>query len=158
MLRVGFMSREPARVWLFSQPARDDPECLRLSEWVYVTLAEAHQGLGQTSDEERLERKIESEASSFGKISYLEQKAKFKEAIEEFERRVRPAELNAQAVAGGAQPMTEPVEVESGGHDTTMQQFRPPVSSGHNPIMIDADIVRGKPIKSIEVNCKIEYL
>ena len=29
--------------------------------------------------------------------------------------------------------------------------------AGSNPITIDADIVRGKEIKSIEVNCKIEY-
>ena len=127
-------------------------------QWVYMSLAEAYQGLGRTSDEERLERKIDSEATAFGKSSYVEQKAKLKEAIDAFERRVRPAELSAQSAQGGGQPMTEAVEAESGGRVTTMQQFRPPVSSGHNPIMIDADIVRGKPIKSIEVNCKIEYV
>ena len=79
-------------------------------QWVYMTLAEAYQGLGRTSDEERLGRKIESEATEFGKSSYLEQKAKLKEAIDEFERRVRPAELSAQSAAGGAQPMTQAVE------------------------------------------------
>ena len=127
-------------------------------QWVYMTLAEAYQGLGQTSDEERLERKIDSEPTEFGKSSYLEQKAKLKKAIDEFERRVRPAELTAQSATGGAQPMPQAVEAKSGAPATTAQQFRPAVSSSTNPITIDANIVRGKEIKSIEVNCKIEYL
>jgi len=40
---------------------------------------------------------------------------------------------------------------------TKTQQFRPAVSLRTNPITIDADIVRGKSVKSIEINCKIEY-
>ncbi|MDH3287818.1 MAG: DUF4071 domain-containing protein [Betaproteobacteria bacterium] len=71
-------------------------------QWVYMTLAEAYQGLGRTSDEERLGRKIESVATEFGKGSYLGQKAKLKAAIEEFERKVRPDELSAKSAAGGA--------------------------------------------------------
>jgi tetratricopeptide (TPR) repeat protein len=71
-------------------------------QWVYMTLAEAYQGLGLTADEERLGRKIESVATAFGKSSYLGQKAKLKESIEAFERRVRPAELSAKPAAGGA--------------------------------------------------------
>lgn len=110
-------------------------------QWVYMTLAEAYQGLGQTSDEERLGFKIESEATEFGKASYLEQKAKLEEAMVAFEQRVRPDELSA----------------ESGEPSATTQQFRPPVSSSPNPIIIDANIAQGKPIRSIEVNCKIEY-
>jgi len=65
-----------------------------------MTLAEAFQGLGQTSDEKRLEREIESEATEFGKGSYLGQKAKLKEAIDEFEPKVRRAELSPQSAAG----------------------------------------------------------
>ncbi len=126
-------------------------------QWVYMTLAEAYQGLGRTSDEERLGRKIESEATEFGKGSYMEQKAKLKEAIDAFERRVRPDKLRAESAAGGAPQVTEAVEATPGEPLTTTQQFRPPVSPGPNPIIIDADIMRGKPIKSIEVNCKIEY-
>ena len=57
----------------------------------------------------------------------------------------------------GSKEQKAAIEAESEGHATTTQEFRPPLSSDHNPIMIDADIVRGKPIKSIEVNCKIEY-
>jgi tetratricopeptide (TPR) repeat protein len=116
-------------------------------QWVYMTLAEAYQGLGLTSDEERLGRKIESEATEFGKDSYLKQKAKLKEAIDEFERRVRPAELSAKPAAGGAKS-EEPM---------TTTQLHPAVTSNPNVITIDADIMRGKPIKSIDVNCRIEY-
>ena len=126
-------------------------------QWVYMTLAEAYQGLGRTSDEERLGRKIESEATEFGKGSYMEQKAKLKEAIDEFERRVRPDKLSAESAAGAAPQVTEAVEAKPGEPLTATQQFRPPVSPGPNPIIIDADIVRGKPIKSIEVTCKIKY-
>jgi tetratricopeptide (TPR) repeat protein len=128
-------------------------------EWVYTTLAEAYQGLGRTADEQRLEPKIDSEASEFAKAAYQEQKAKLAAAMDEFERRVRPDELNAQTAASAPPQVSDTVEAESSGeHPTTTQVFHPPVSSARNPIMIDADIVRGKPIKSIEVNCKIEYL
>ena len=125
-------------------------------QWVYMTLAEAYQGLGRAEDEERLERKIESEATEFGKSSYLEQKAKLEKAIDEFKQRVRPEELNAKSAAAGQQ-VANAVDAESAAPSMTTQQFRPAVSSSTNPITIDADIVRGKSIKSIEVNCKIEY-
>lgn len=126
-------------------------------QWVYMTLAEAYQGLGRTPDEERLGDKIESVATPFDKDSYLGQKAKLRAAMGEFERRVRPDELSAKPAAGGAPLATQAVEAKSGEPVTTTQQFRPAVSSSTNPITIDADIVRGKPIKSIEVHCKIEY-
>ncbi|MDH5626459.1 MAG: DUF4071 domain-containing protein, partial [Nitrospira sp.] len=99
-------------------------------QWVYMSLAEAYQGLDQTADEERLERKIDSEASEFAKATYQEQKAKLGKAMDEFKRKVRPAELSAKSAADGAQPMPQAVEAESsGGHATTTQAFRPPVSS-----------------------------
>ena len=127
-------------------------------KWVYLTLAEAYQGLGRTSDEERLGRKIESEATEFGKSIYLDQKTKLKAAMDEFERRMRPGELSAESAAAATLQAIEAVAATSTEPLTTNQQFRPAVSSDHNPIMIDADSVRGKPIKSIEINCKIEYL
>jgi hypothetical protein len=123
-------------------------------EWVYTTLAEAYQGLSLTSDEERLGRKIDGEASEFAKATYQEQKAKLGKAMDEFKRRVRPDELSATPAGPQASGAVEP---ESAATSTTTQQFRPAVSSSTNPITIDANIVRGKEIKSIEVNCKIEY-
>jgi hypothetical protein len=123
-------------------------------EWVYTTLAEAYQGLSLTSDEERLGRKIDGEASEFAKATYQEQKAKLGKAMDEFKRRVQPDELSAKPADPQASDTVEP---ESAAPSTTTQQFRPAVSSSTNPITIDANIVRGKEIKSIEVNCKIEY-
>ena len=126
-------------------------------QWVYMTLAEAYQGLGWTSDEERLASRIEDVATKFGMESYLQQKAKLAQAMDEFRRRVRPDELSAKAAPDDARQAAETVETESAAPLTTTQQFRPTVAPGSNPITIDADIVRGKSIKSIEVNCKIEY-
>jgi hypothetical protein len=122
-----------------------------------MSLAEAYQGLGQTSDEARLGLKIESEATEFGKSSYLEQKAKLGDAMNTFKRRVRPDELSAESAAGAATQVTEAIEAKPGEPLSTTQQFRPLVSSSANPIIIDADIAPGKPVRSIEVNCKIEY-
>ena len=123
-------------------------------QWVYMTLAEAYQGLGLTSDEQRLASRIVAVATAFGKQSYLQQKAKLAQGMDEFMRRVRPDELNAKPVVGDG------VQADSGVAAqplTTTQQLRPGVSPGAHPIIIDANIEPGKSIKSIEVNCKIEY-
>lgn len=122
-------------------------------EWVYLTLAEAFHGLGQTADEARLGPMIDSVASEFGKRSRLEQKAKLQQAIDEFEQRIRPSELKAgPAAAGTAAAASAPAAAgqlprAAGAVSTT----------GLHPITIDADIAPGRQVKSIEVNCKIEY-
>ena len=123
-------------------------------QWVYMTLAEAYQGLGLTSDEQRLAPRIEAVATEFGKQSYLQQKVKLTQGMAEFTRRIRPDERSAQPVVGDGEQTdsdaaTQPL--------STNQQFRPGVSPGAHPIIIDANIEPGKSIKSIEVNCKIEY-
>lgn len=111
-------------------------------EWVYTTLAEAYQGLGQTSDEQRIAPRIENEASDFTKDSYQRQKANLKAAMEEFERRMRLGELSGKPSASSA---------------TAVSTSSNAIMNG-NAITIDAGIGQGKPVKSIEVNCKIEYL
>jgi hypothetical protein len=126
-------------------------------QWVYMTLGEAYQGLGLTSDEQRLAPKIEALATTFGKQSYLQQKAKLAQGIEEFIRRVRPDELSGKAVSGEAGQTEHSPSGVATQPLTTTQQFRPGVSPGAHPIIIDANIEPGKSIKSIEVNCKIEY-
>ena len=80
-------------------------------EWVYTTLAEAYQGLDQTSDEARLERKIDGEASEFAKATYQEQKAKLGKAMDEFKRRVRPEELSAGTTVSTAPQVTDAATV-----------------------------------------------
>jgi tetratricopeptide (TPR) repeat protein len=123
-------------------------------QWVYMTLAESYQGLGLTSDEQRLASRIEAVATAFGKQSYLQQKAKLAQGMFEFMRRVRPDELNVKPVVGDGDQADSAVATQP---LTTTQQFRPGVSPGAHPIVIDANIEPGKSIKSIEVNCKIEY-
>ncbi len=105
-------------------------------QWVYMTLAEAYQGLGRNADEERLWRKIDSIATDFGRKSYLGQKAKLQAAIDEFERQVRPADLGAKTGTGGSvspSPAAEPVA-----QTETTQQVSPAVSPGARPSPIDA--------------------
>jgi hypothetical protein len=125
-------------------------------QWVYMTLAEAYQGLELTSDQQRLAPKIEGVATAFGKQSYLQQKAKLAQGMEEFTRRVRPDELSAKRVAGETGQAGQADSAVATQPLTTSQQFRPGVSPGAHPIIIDANIEPEKSIKSIEVNCKIE--
>ena len=126
-------------------------------QWVYMSLAEAYQGLGRTADEQRLVRKIEAEATEFGMSSYMEQKAKLAAAMTGFEGRVRPDALRTETAVRDAPQGQAAGEAKSEQPSVTTQRFRPSVSSGANPITIDADIMRGKAVKSIEVTCKIEY-
>ena len=118
-------------------------------EWVYMSLAEAYQGLGQTEDGARLAPKIERVASDFGKQTYDEQKAKLQHLIDTFQRRVRPEDLSEQpAGVPNASPTASP---------TDTPPVRPALTAGRRPITIDADIAPGKQIKSIELSCKIDY-
>lgn len=97
-------------------------------DWVLMSLAEVYQGLGRTADEERLARRIEAEAEPFSMDSYTSQKAKLAAAIEEFNAKVRPDDLGAA----------------------------PAAALGDHPITIDANVA-DRPIKAIEIHCKIEY-
>lgn len=136
-------------------------------QWVLMTLGEVYQGLGQSADEKRLERHIQEVADDFGMDSYMGQKKKLGDAIAEFHERVRPEELSAapgvsrptgeaeeaapprkQKETGAAAPsVTRARLVETGPRATAL---------GGKAITVDADLA-DKPIKSIEVTCKIEY-
>ncbi len=122
-------------------------------EWVLMTLAEGYHGLGRTADEKRVERKIDKEASEFGKSSYLEQKAKLATAIKTFEENVHPGGSGASITA--APPSV--IHPDAAPPVTTTRPARPAVVAAGKPITIDADVVPGKTIKSIEVHCKVEY-
>ena len=121
-------------------------------EWVYMSLAEAYQGLGQTEDGARLAPKIERVASDFGKQTYGEQKAKLQHLIDTFQRRVRPEDLSEQPAGV---PTDGPIASPTASPTDT--PVRPALTAGRRPITIDADIAPGKQIKSIELSCKIDY-
>lgn len=126
-------------------------------EWVYLTLAEAYHGLGRNADELRLAPQIERVASAFGKSTYQEQRSKLQAAMDSFRLQVRPEELNAPAPSAAAAPAPGPeAPVATGPAPATRAAV--PGASGLRPITIDADIVPGRQVKSIEVSCRIDYL
>jgi tetratricopeptide (TPR) repeat protein len=93
-------------------------------QWVYMTLGEAYQGLGRTADEERVGRKIEREATEFGKDSYLWQKEKLEAAMAEFERRVSPEQLDfSPGTQAAAIPVAQAAAMPSGFADELLRQI-----------------------------------
>lgn len=122
-------------------------------EWVYLSLAEAFQGLERDADLQRLAPTIDRLASDFGKSSYLEQQAKLAQAMADFKRRVRPDELQAGAAGtDAASPSTASTAPAAGA-----AAQRPAAAGAARAITIDADILPGRQIKSIKVHCKINY-
>ena len=111
-------------------------------EWVYLSLAEAYQGLGRDADEARLAQTIQRVASPFGLQTYQQQRTKLQAAMDSFAQQVRPDSLDHPP--GAIAPSPAP-PCPAGAND------------GHRPISIDANILPGRQIRSIEVNCKIEY-
>ncbi len=138
-------------------------------QWVYMTQAEAYQGMRKEKDAQRVARKIEKVASSFGMDSFKSQQAKLQEAMDEFKRLARPQELSASAAGAPAADLpaaeapaaeapaaaVEPAAPAPQAVETRVAAESPVYAQG--AIVVDADIVKGKPIKSVQVNCKIEY-
>ncbi len=123
-------------------------------EWVYLTLAEAFHGLGRHADELRLAPQIERVASAFGKATYQEQRAKLQAAMDSFRQRVRPDELSTGPAVATATPAPG-----APGEAAAARPAAPAgAAGGRRPITIDAGVDDGRPIKSIELSCRIEYL
>ena len=120
-------------------------------EWVYLSLAEAYQGLGRSADEALLARTIQGVASDFAKETYTQQCAKLQALMDEFKQRYRPGDLSA-APAGLAAAGAPALQAR-----TDTPALRPAGAGGSHPITIDADIAPGRQVKSIEISCKIEY-
>lgn len=121
-------------------------------EWVYLTLAEAYQGLGRQADEARLAQTIARVASDFAKQTYQQQRDKLQAAMDNFQQRVRPDTLDAAPAA--AAPAPAPAQDAATKPLVVVQS----ATGKARTVVIDADIEPGRPIKSIEVHCKIDYL
>ena len=128
-------------------------------EWVYTSLAEAYQGMALVDKEAALAAKIDAVASDFAKQTYSEQKGKLGAAMAEFNAKFRPGELNAKpglAQPAGATPASAPpLDLPAAAFSGQTSFVGSP--TGQHPITIDAHIAQGRTIKSVEVNCKIEY-
>ncbi len=137
-------------------------------QWVYMTQAEAYQGMGKEKDAQRLAKTIEKVADEFGLDSFKGQQKILQDAMDDFKRRVRPEELSASPPAKAAPAPEVPAAADAGTAEVApnaavapqaleTRVATEPAVYGQGAIVVDADIVKGKPIKSVEVNCKIEY-
>ncbi len=115
-------------------------------EWVYTSLAEAYHGLGETANQARVQADIDATASPFAQQSFGDQKAALQAEIDRFQQQFRPEELATTATATATATTT-----------TTAARATPPDTSGRRRLSIDADVEPGRSVKSVELNCKIEY-
>ena len=108
-------------------------------EWVYLTLAEAYQGMGRAADEQRLDRKIETLASPFALASRAEQRTMLAAALAAYERATPMAARLRAASAGEAKPAHR---VESGpdGLITIRPMLEP-----------------GRAVRSVDLSLHIDY-
>jgi tetratricopeptide (TPR) repeat protein len=112
-------------------------------EWVYLTLAEAYQGLGRTADESRLKPHIDQLATDFGRKTYTQQRAKLQAAMDEFNRRFRPEEFQTSVPLTRASGAVAPMPASGTGL--------------RRPIAIDVDLEPGRAVKAVDIHCRIEY-
>jgi len=107
-------------------------------EWVYQSLAQGYLGLGEMEKVKAILPKIEAlSKGGFDMDTFLGQNQKLVAAMEEFKRR-HPAVGQSMAAKPG--PETALAAPQTDG-----------------PISIDLGTHQGKPIKSIELVCKVEF-
>lgn len=126
---------------LLSEPEGREAE----REWIYATLAEAFQGLGEAAEQARVERLMQAEASEFAKASHAAQKARLAEAIAAFEARRAPPFAGGGASMSGADGL--------GPRETVAQAGDGPAGR----ISIVPEIEPGRRIRAVEITCRIDY-
>lgn len=118
-------------------------------EWVYLTLYEAYFGQGQTDEADKYMPYIDK-ASDFARDSFHDQKEKLAGLMATFEKRVQMPEGDGAVSAvpvPAAEGETLPAPVASPGVTQTPE----------GAISIDLGNLRGRSVKSVEVNCKIDF-
>jgi tetratricopeptide (TPR) repeat protein len=120
--------------------------------WIYQTLAQAYLGLEQEGKVQEILNELESSSNeAFDMETFRRQNEKLINAMDEFKRRVP---------AGGKLPTAAPTEsapAPSTGvtvpNATPANVSQPP----GGPISIDLGSHQDKPVKSIEVTCKVKF-
>ncbi len=115
-------------------------------EWVYQSLAQGYLGLDQMEKVKAILPKIEAlSKGAFDMDTFMVQNQKLVESMDEFKRR-HPlvASPQPEEKAAGQAVVSSPAKPEAG----------PPAGG---PISIDLGTHKDKPIKSIELSCKIEF-
>lgn len=111
-------------------------------QWIYQTLAQAYLGMGERDKAEALMPEIQKfSEGKFDMSTFLEQNQKLVDAMETFESRV-------EIPSGDGKPAAaRPAKVDRA----------PAAAVSQGPISIAPELLHDKPIRSIEVTCKIEY-
>ena len=123
-------------------------------EWVYQTLAQAYLGMEQEDKVREILPKIEAfSKGTFDMTTFRDQNQKLIEAMEEFKRRYPIAGKSAAP----AETPEEPATAQSTAITVT-GPTKPEVShQPGGPISIGLGSHQDKPVKSIEVTCKVEF-
>ena len=130
-------------------------------EWVYLTLYEAHYGRGEYDKAEAYMSIIEDKerVSDFARSSFYKQKKALTEAMEKFNSNVALPSGDGGATPAPEIPKTDlPVKVEESALPALTTAAVPTVrQTPEGSINIDLGNLRGKSVKSVEVNCKVEF-
>ncbi|AUH64210.1 TRAFs-binding domain-containing protein [Paracoccus zhejiangensis] len=110
-------------------------------EWIYLTLAEAYQGMGRSADEARLDRKIEGLASPFARASREEQRQKLAVALAAYEQ-ATPTAARLRAASTAEMPSASNHRAETGPDGL---------------ITIRPVLEPGRAVRSIDLSLHIDY-
>ena len=126
-------------------------------EWVYLTLYEAYFGRGENEEAEKYIPFIDK-ASDFARDSFQDQKAKLTKLMDRFKSKVPDFGGDGANVPAPEPPKTDlPAPIE---------EPLPPAPAAAAPtvqhapgeaLSIDLGPHRDKPVKSIEISCKVEF-
>ncbi|MCH8962781.1 MAG: hypothetical protein IH820_16070, partial [Bacteroidetes bacterium] len=138
-------------------------------EWVYLTLYEAYFGRELYDEAEEYVPFIKKFASDFALDSFEDQKAKLTEIMERFKSKV-PMSGGDGADFSAPTPAAAPGAAEEAEPAVTAVAVAPPTTpvpataaaprihqTPEGAISIDLGNLRGKSVKSVEVNCKVEF-
>lgn len=123
-------------------------------EWVYQTLAQAYLGMEQEDKVREILPKIEAFSKGpFDMTTFRDQNQKLIEAMDEFKRRYPFARKSTTSAETPEEPATaQPTAVAVVGPTKPEVSHQP-----GGPISIGLGSHQDKPVKSIEVTCKVEF-
>ncbi len=123
-------------------------------EWVYLTLYEAHFGRGETDEAEKYMPFIAA-ASDFARDSFQGQKARLASLMERFKNNTTLPGGDGEAAPAAPAPVDAVVKPAA---PVRAVETSPVVRHAPGgPISIDLGSHQDKPVKSIEVTCKVEF-
>jgi hypothetical protein len=124
-------------------------------EWVYMTLYEAYFGMGRQDEADKYLPKIDEVASEFGKETFESQKKRLGNDMARFHSHVR---LPSGDAGAGPAPVPKEAAADQSSAVAVASPAKPEVSrQPGGPISIDLGSHQDKPLKSIEVTCKVEF-